>query len=380
MRILLLSCSTGEGHNSACAALAEEWKARGVACTMLDPISFQSDRTARIVAQLYVKMAVRTPRLFGLLYRAGMAISSDRHKSVVYLANMPYARKLQQYIVNGGFDAVITTHLYPAEALTRLLRQGELQVPCYGVCTDYCCIPFWEETELDGYFIPDETLAGEFIARGMKAEKLISTGIPVSRNVNAARAMGKKEARRQLSLDAEERLLLLMGGSMGSGNLCAVVRELLKQTGIDTKVAVLCGNNDRLRRRMERTFGRTGRVTALPYTRQAALWMRACDVLLTKPGGLTSTEAGVMGVPLVHTKPIPGCETSNARFFARLGLAVFAPTPAKMGAAAQNLLNNELAGRAMRDCQRMRMHPEAARDICHWVLAHSAAGENSNVR
>jgi len=108
------------------------------------------------------------------------------------------------------------------------------------------------------------------------------------------------------------------------------------------------------------------------FTNEAPLWMEACDALLTKPGGLTSTEAAVMGVPLVLAAPIPGCETRNARYFERHGMAKRAFHPRRTAEEAYRLMEDETARRTMQAMQREGTNPRAADVIAEQILAETA--------
>ena len=365
MRILILSLATGQGHNTAAAALAEEFCARGDECEVADAIGLSSAKASRAVAGAYIKMAVYTPRVFGGLYQAGLKISSRRHKSVVYLANKGYAEGLLKHIRQNGYDAVIAPHVFPADALTSLRREGNLSIPCFAVATDYTCVPFFEEAEMDAWFIPGRPLLSEFLKRGLPEEKLICTGIPVGRR--CLEAPKREQAREIIEMDPDTRLALIMGGSMGFGNPQTLVRSLSEQMGKNSRVVVLCGRNAALKRRIEESFGGGERVMALGYTQEVPLWFAACDVLLTKPGGLTSTEAAVMGVPMVHTPPIPGCETKNASYFSSLGMSLTAKDTQTLAQEAAQLAADPERKAAMRTAQAKYMNPFAARDICDYI-------------
>ena len=364
--ILILSCSTGQGHNTAAEAVCEALEARGAACALLDPFSFKGERVARNVANAYIRNAVFAPHLFGALYKLGGLISSSRVRSPVYWANTRYARELAAHIANESFDAVVTSHLYPAEALSFLKRHKRLPVPFYTVMTDYDCSPFWEETIPERCFTPSEEISQICVRRGMPPERLIATGIPV--RASASERLGKQAARAALGLAPENRLVVVMGGSMGGGRMEDVVRALLGTLGDETKIAALCGSNRRLARRLKQRFAGEARLRIVGYTKQAALWMEACDVLLTKPGGLTSTEAAVKGVPLVLTAPIPGCETLNAAYFQRHGLALRAFEPRLAAAEALRLLEDEAARETMLRCQREKVPARAAEAIAERIL------------
>jgi len=350
----------------------EALEARGATCVLFDPFRLTSERKARSVANAYIRNAVSAPALFGAVYRLGSFLSTSRGRSPVYWANVRYAAGLEAYIRDGGFDAVVATHLYPAEALTFLKRRGRLNVPFYAVFTDYACSPFWEETRPDVCFTPSDEISRICIRRGMRAETLIPTGIPVKKE--ARTHIGKSAARAQLGLVSGMNLVVVMGGSMGGGRMVALVRELIKRIDSDTQVVALCGHNEALQKRLNDKFAGEQRFSAKGYTDRAALWMEACDVLLTKPGGLSSTEAAAKGVPLVLTSPIPGCEPLNADYFQKRGMARRAFRPADAAEHAAELLDNELARHAMRNRQKHGINACAADEAALYILHEREAG------
>ncbi len=359
MKVLILSCNTGQGHNTAGKAIQETFLSRGVECRMMDTLLLASEKVSRRVSGAYCGLTTRFPRGFGWLYKAGDAISSPKRKSPVYLANIPYARTLLELIRQGGYDRIVTPHLFPAEALTHLRKQAALDVPCYAVATDYACIPFWEETSLDRYFIPHKDLVPEFIQKGVPESKLIPLGIPVSARFR--QHTPKAGAREALGLPAEGIIYLVMTGSMGYGNVEDMAAELLRRGG---NVCVLGGNNRKMKEGLRQRFRDNPRMMVLDFTDQVSLYMDACDVLLTKPGGLTSTEAAVKNIALVHTAPIPGCETINARFFSQRGMSLCGETAEKAVEEAVRLAEDLSLREAMLEAQRTQLNPLAADEIC----------------
>lgn len=115
----------------------------------------------------YVELVKHMPHAFGMLYKIGMAISSNKHKSPVYYANALMAKKLAACLSQHDYDIIVTPHLYPAETLTYMKKKGMLQIPAAAIGTDYTCIPFWEETDLDAYFLPHEDCVSEYVHRGI---------------------------------------------------------------------------------------------------------------------------------------------------------------------------------------------------------------------
>lgn len=179
MRVLILSCNTGEGHNAAAKAMLERIREQGHEADMVDIMLLASKRTSKWVGGCYVWVVNHMPRLFALLYKAGGTISSPKHKSPVYWANTFMAKHLQAYLQKHPCDIILTPHLFPAETATYMKKHQMLKQKVVAISTDYTCIPFWEETECDYYIIPHKDLQNEYQLKGVPAHKLVPLGIPV---------------------------------------------------------------------------------------------------------------------------------------------------------------------------------------------------------
>lgn len=362
MKILILSCNTGEGHNAAGRAMAQRIEAEGHEAVMMDYMMLSGEKASRRVGGGYVGLVRTMPHGFGLLYRIGMAWSKGPlGRSPVYWANSLLADRLQQLLERERFDAILLPHLFPAEALTCLKRRGVKLPVTVSIGTDYTCIPLWEETDCDFYVIPHEDLAEEYAERGIAREKLRPFGIPV--RMDFQRPRDRMEARRQLNLPEAGKVYLVMSGSMGFGRIQAFTYALRGVMGPDGTIVVICGNNRKLRGVLEREFPEGGAVRIVGYTDRVADYMAACDVLYSKPGGLTSTEALVSGVPMVHTAPIPGCETCNLRFFTERGMSVAAKGIISQVKSGMALANDPERMRRMCECQRDNARPDASERI-----------------
>lgn len=360
MEALILSCGTGGGHNSAGYAVQEELRRRGWDVTMLDPYSLVSGELAKKVGNVYIRVAQRTPQLFGFIYQLGELYTRLPVRSPVYFVNRRMAPVLSEYLREHPADVIICTHLFPGEILTAMKDQG-LPVPgTIFVATDDACIPFTEECGFDYFCIPSAFLWGEFAGRGIPGEKLVVTGIPVKREFT--QPVSREEAREALGLDPEKRYILLAGGSIGAGNVAATVRTVVKFLDHypDCRLIAVCGSNERLYRCLTRRFGGDSRVTLLESTDRMALYMRSCDVFLSKPGGLSSAEAAAMGVPLIHLPPIPGCETRNRRFYAQRKMSVGVNSPRQLLEALEFL---HAGAEALIENQRCYCIPDGAESI-----------------
>ncbi len=371
MKVLILSTGTGEGHNSAGRAVLEQFQKREIPCEMEDALKFASEKAASYGKKIYVWSTVKATKVFKGAYRAGRAITSSRRKSPVYYANALYAEKLYHYIVDNGYDTVVMPHLFPAEALTYMLRKHECRpdIHTYFVGTDYTCIPFTEETEADYYFIAHEELLQEYMEKGIPREKLIPTGIPVSERFRALPS--REEARRILGMPPQGRRILIMTGSMGYGRIENLVQASVPYMKGEDRLYILGGSNERLKGRLREAYREDYRVQILDYTEQTAQYLAASDLLFTKPGGLTSTEAAVVGIPLAHTRPIPGCEDCNQAFYNAHGISVSADSEIELVEAAMELLARPEECRRMTERQHQVINARAAEDICEFIIRKS---------
>lgn len=360
-RVLILSCSTGGGHHAAARALEETLNTMGYEAKALDMMALATKRRAKIVGGIYVGIVKYVPVLFRIGYFLASKLTSHRIWSPVYWLNSRMAPYVAQYLEKHPCDAVLTTHLYCAETLTHMKRKQMLQQPFLFVATDYTCIPFFEETRADYYVIAQEELRDECVRRGIPNEKIYSCGIPTGLAFSKADSM--TAARKRLKLSAEGIQYLVMAGSMGFGKVPLFAHELVERIGTEDTVVIICGNNKRMKRILEKEMKRKDHVYVIGYTRQVADYMMASNVVFTKPGGLTTTEAAVRNVPLVHTDPIPGCENCNMEFFQARGMSLGSSRMRTQIAQGIMLAHDEEMANVMKKAQRNYIHPDAAKQI-----------------
>ena len=363
MKVLILSCNTGGGHNAAASALKESLNFYHHEAEVLDLMSLGRKHTSALVGGAYVKLVSVFPAGFGALYQLGELVRKFPWKSPVYYANARLGNALADYIDQNHFNAVVTTHLYPAETLTWMKQKGRLTIPCVAVATDYACIPFWEETNCDYYVVPHKDLIPEFASCGIPEEKLLPLGIPV--RPAFARPASKEDVRRHLGLPENAPLFLVMSGSMGFGKVHLLAHELVSRLENGEQAVIICGNNKKRMRSLRLQFHKNPNVHIIGFTSHVAEYMAAADVLFTKPGGLSSTEAAVRRVPLVHTDPIPGCETKNRAFFVSRGMSVTGAHQKELAEAGISLAHDDARQIAMRDAQHQNSHPQAGTAITH---------------
>lgn len=367
MKILILSTKTGQGHNSAALALKESFEnSYKTDCTVVDVLNFWSIKAPNITGNVYENIVVKTPALFGEIYKAGDFVSRMDFNSPIYYVNAIYAKKLYEYIVHNGFDACVTTHLFAMEALTYIKRNFDSSLKCYGIFTDYTLSPFIRETDMNMFFVPHKDIIEECVSQGMDVNKLKPTGIPVLSKFRNHPSKG--EARNILKIEENKKVYLLMSGGMGAGNLVEICHQILRHNDRNTLLYVICGRNTKLKGTIDSVFRKTKRIITKGFTDEIPLYMSACDVLLTKPGGLSSTEAAALNVPIVHTQAIPGCETKNAEFFSGKLMSLKSDSPEDSATLAKLLYDNENLRNSMISAQKENINSHAADDICEYIV------------
>lgn len=323
MEALILSCSTGGGHNSAARAVKEELLSRGNNAVMLDPYTLDPTWKAAHIGSFYVFTAKYFPYAFGAAYNLGIRLCRLPITSPMYLANRKAARKLGEYLKENRYDVIAMTHFYAAEMVTYLRRKGYDLPPTVFIGTDYTCTPFTMETQCDKYVIPAEDLCDDYIKQGATREQLLPYGIPVSR-VFEPEETDIAALRGQLGLHPDKQCVLATGGSMGAGNMKRLTAKLIRygKENSDTQFVIICGTNKKLQKALSDKTADNDRFSIIGFTDRMNDYMTAADVFITKPGGLSSTEAAVTGLPMIHMSSIPGCETRNLRYFESHGMSL----------------------------------------------------------
>ncbi len=344
----------------------EEFSARGIEADMRDALAFDSQFTSKIVCGIHAKASLHIPKLLGMGIQVASLIDKTKVKhSPCYIANLPSAGSLYEFIKEGGYDTVVIPHVFPSETLTHIRKKHpELRVRTYFIGTDYAYPPFLHDTDLDAYIIPHPDLSLDFAAAGVPKDKIFPLGIPVAKAFSEHTA--KEEARKKLGLPEDGKIVLIMTGSMGFGNTEALVRELLKRC--DATLLVMGGNNTRMKERLRAKYEGEVRLRVLDFTRKVSLYMDASDLLFTKPGGLSSTEAAVKGIPFLHTPPIPGWEEDNIRFFRAHGFSEYGKDAEALAIKALYLLANPHKGEEMKKAQESGISKTAAKDICDLIM------------
>ena len=357
-KVLILSCGTGGGHNSAAKAILEELLSQGLEADFMEYLEIINSNLKDKVNEIYLKSTNNEGKTFKVAYKLGEIYQKTNIKSPVYGLNQLNKNKLYDYIKRNGYEYIITTHLFAAQALTAIKKEHRINFT--AVATDYVCIPFWRETNPDFMITPSDELKSSFIDQGVKENKLIPLGIPVKRAYSEDYDIN--DCKKKVGLDINKRYVLLLTGSMGFGNVEEIVDELNNNIN-RINLIVACGTNKEL---YEKLKGKNN-VIPLEFTENIDLYMKSSDIILSKPGGLTTTEIAVLGKPFIHTMPIPGCENYNANFFESHKMSLKCMNIPEIVESTKLLLENKDLCMELVENQRKYMNRNSCKDLVNLI-------------
>lgn len=362
MKVLILSCNTGEGHNSCAAALEEECRNQNIPCDTEDALRFISPEVSRFISNWHVRIYRHAPGLFRVGYRAAEDHPAQFHEgSALYRYLTQGAEKLCGFIAGSGYDTVICTHTFAALMVSEVVKTHLPNLKTCFIATDYTCSPSVKDSSLDRYFIPASSLSGDFLGGGVTSERLRACGIPVRQMFRSS--VRKEDAKRAFGIPADHKHLVMMCGSMGCGPIMSIARRIRRDLPDDQDLTIVCGTNKQLYRRLQRRFYDVKNVHVRSYVKDMALLMDSADLYLTKPGGISVTEAASMRLPMVFIDAVAGCEEYNKDFFLRTGGAVTGQTPKEIARTSLRLLSDEHTLEKMGDALDAAVPHNAAANI-----------------
>ena len=338
MRILILSCNTGGGHNSAAAALKEYFDSKNIFCEVRDALAFDSRLKSDIISKGDILLYKKAPKLFAFGYRfAEKHPSKPGYESLMYTIMKSGTEKLYDYLCDNDFQAVLCTHVFAGMMMTEIRKRYDSDVRFYFVATDYASYPGIEEVHADAYFIANKNLIPDYMDYGISENALIPVGIPIKRAFY--KSLSKERAKEILGLPQDKRAVLLMCGSIGCGPIYNLGMKILKKLPDDTVLVVICGSNEKLFKKFQKYTG-SDNLHVVGYTNKMNIYMDACDMVVTKPGGLSSTESATKLLPMVLMGEPVACEVRNMEFFLKNDFAVTSDTLDGLADETAALLND----------------------------------------
>ncbi|MBA3714267.1 MAG: glycosyltransferase [Pyrinomonadaceae bacterium] len=370
-KVLVLSASAGAGHVRAAEAVVRAIEEMGAAEEVrhVDALEYTNKLFRHLYSKAYVEMVNKAPELLGWLYDAfDTPWKNERRRLALDKLNTrPLVRMLKQYQP----EVVICTHFLPAEIISWLKAKERITVPQAIVVTDFDVHAMWLCHHYEQYFVALDETRVHLENLGIPPEKITVSGIPI--DPLFAQAKDKRSMRAKHGLDVERTTILLSAGGFGVGPVEHILQSL---AGLQhpAQVVALCGRNDDLKLRVERLAaelspGHALRIKAVGYTTEMDEFMSASDVLLGKPGGLTTSEALAKGLVFCVVNPIPGQEERNSDHLLEEGVAIRCNNLPALAYKIDRLLDDPARVETMKDNARRLARPHAAREIIGKLLA-----------
>lgn len=363
--VLFLSASVGEGHTAAAQAVSSALVERipTAKCEVVDSYQFASTVFHRVASNGYIGIVKLLPQLYKFAYdQAERATKISAFKTWLHRYT---ALNLRHFVTELQPDAVVCTHAFPCGVMAEYKREFSDAPPVVGIVTDFVVHPFWIHRNIDRYAVATAAMRHTLVSRGVPPNRVVVTGIPI--DCRFARATTKRRARQLIGIAPDVTTLLLMGGGLGIGPLenALLAIDRLKR---HVQTVVVVGKNKNLEKRL-RDVAKTlnHRVKVAGFVENVYDYMRAADVLVSKPGGLTSSEALVTELPIIMLRPLPGQEERNTRYLEERGVGIRVERSRELTEALDRLLQTPAALEKMRRSASGLAHPDAAQSVASMI-------------
>jgi processive 1,2-diacylglycerol beta-glucosyltransferase len=367
MKVLIATVTAGGGHLAAASAIEEAWRALrpNDAVEKLDLVKFFSPLHRRIHADGYETLVEHAPEIWGILFS-----KTDDPKVVAKMTRLQRfftptsTLKLERHLKRTKPDVVICTHYAPLEVLDRMAKDTKAHQPfVVSVVTDFEAHAFWMGKSVNLYCVAAEGTSARLIARGALRGNIAATGIPIS--AKFAQAVDASNIRQRCGLRDDQPVILLLSGGFGWGPISETLAELDK-ISTPFQTIVVCGRNAELRREIA-AQDRKHPTDVLGFVSNMHELMAVSDIVITKPGGLTTSEAMASALPMVVLKPIPGQEAANSDFLLQAGAAIKVNRVEELPHRIEQLLTSKRLV-SMRRAAKAIGKPAAARNVCEEVI------------
>ena len=372
-KILLLYISKNSGHYMAALAVEKALKSldSDVEVLGINAVNYTNPIAEKVVNKTYMGIIKSTPEVWDYLYDNPKILKSVlRLRKFIHNINL---NKLKALIDNFSPSAVVCTQAFPCGMIADLKKTCNLNLPLFGVLTDHVAHAYWLFDNIDYYIVPSAITGQRLIKEGILEDRIKPFGIPI--DPVFAKPLDKEHVLKKYGLSAESPVILIMGGGQGMGPIKNVT-ALLERSRTDFQMVVVTGTNKRLFANLDKRSRRCrNRMVVLQYAADIHELMDVASLIVTKPGGMTTSEAMAKNLPMIILKPIPGQEQKNTEYLTKIGVAVKAPDEEGAVLLAEELINNPGKLAQMKKDAAVFSKPNAAFDIAKLVLESCAKNE-----
>jgi processive 1,2-diacylglycerol beta-glucosyltransferase len=371
--ILILYARFGEGHRQAALALQQGFYARGMTKVKLIDLLAESHPVLNGVTKfVYHKSYSLWPQMYGWVYEATKSMKP--YSPFAYWLHSFGAETMRRVVEREKPDAVI--HTFPMMALPQLIESLPKRIPMFNVLTDFDLHMRWVHPEVNKYYVATEDLRSKLLKLGVAPDRVSATGIPIRPSFEPWRTDSSTAFRYGLHPDLP--IVLIMAGAEGVlPGAKEWVRRLTRDG--DVQAAVVCGRNRSLELDLNKQFEGNPLVSIFGFVDSVDELMGISTCIVTKPGGLTLSEAIVAELPVFLYKPVPGQERDNAVYLRDQGAAIICRTGVELVSAVRELLNAPDRLQEMRGRLASLRQDHAAERICLDIIAQLTIMEEASV-
>lgn len=370
-RVLILSASAGAGHMRAADAIERALLEMNAAEEVrhVDTLQYTNKIFRHLYSKAYIEMVNKTPEVLGWFYdHLDKPWKNERRRLALDKLNTrPFVKLLKQYQP----DIAICTHFLPAEIISWLKAKERISCPQAIVVTDFDVHAMWLCHHYEQYFVALEETRRHMLKLGIPSDKLTVSGIPI--DPVFAETKDKRLMREKHGLHQDVTTILVSAGGFGVGPVEHILQSLSEMQH-PAQIVALCGRNEELKGRVEKLAGQLAKtsrtiIKAVGFTKLMDEYMSASDILLGKPGGLTTCEALAKGLVFVIVNPIPGQEERNSDHLLEDGVAIRCNNLPVLAYKLDQLLDDPPRFAAMQANARRLARPDAAKEIVTKLLA-----------
>ena len=359
--------TSNSGHYRASLAIESALKtlSPGMVTMNINGFAYTNPIFEKLINRTYMSVIKNNPEVWEYLYDNPKVLKSVQGmRNSIHRSN---SKKLK-VLIQDEFkpDAVVCTQAFPCGMVADYKKYLGLGLPLFGVLTDHAPHSYWIFDNVDYYIVPSELSRDHFMRNGVDGARIRVFGIPI--NPRFSNRHEKEDICRKLGLDSRKRTILIMGGSQGLGPVEKMVNAL-ERIDLDFQILAVCGINKRLQKILTKKEKRyKKRMLIFGLVENVDELMEASDIIVTKPGGLTTSEALAKSLPMIIIHPIPGQETKNTDFLLQQGVALRAEDEDDVAVLVQELFSSSVKLDEMRKRADLIKKPNSAMDIAQLIL------------
>lgn len=365
-RVILMYISEVSGHHSATIAVEKAIKilAPDTEILNINAFNYTNPISEKIINRLYIGVIKATPGIWDYLYdNPKVAEKLAKIKDSVHKFNSP---KLKKLFDSYKPDVVACTQAFPCGMVADFKKTYNCGIPLVGILTDYIPHSYWIYDTVDCYITPSEEISQRLIKKGVDPKKVLPLGIPF--DPKFASTILKQTIIEQLGLNPQIPVILIMGGGQGLGPIKTIVNSLEK-TNLDIQEIIVTGTNKKLFRTLKKKAKKSKKkIIVFGYSDKISEFMAVSDIIITKPGGITSAEALSKKLPMIIVKPIPGQEANNTAYLTEKQAAIKIDKPKEVSLVIEDLLLHREKLRHLSESAEKISKPNATFDIAKYLI------------